>query len=140
MFHALRSRSRGQAALSLVFMIGGIALLVAITLALVAISFMNSTFAFQSANQALAAATSGVEDALLTFARNGTNFSSRSWNLPPNCSGNGCASVLMTQNGGVATIISTATVFSSQRKIQVVAALDQNTGQVSVLSWTVLTL
>lgn len=126
----------GQAALSLVFLIGGIALLVSVTLAVIAISFLNSTFAFQSANRAYANATSGAQDALLKLVRNESYSNLSGYSVPKDCTAN-CATVTINQvdpNKKV-EIISTATVFSSTRKIKVVASIDQNNGEVHVSSW-----
>lgn len=135
---------RGQAALSLVFLIGGIALLVSVTIAVIAISFLNSTFAFQSANRAYANATSGAQDALLKLARNDRFSDLTGYEVPYVASGciSNCAFVTVDQVdvGKQVEIISTATVFASTRKIKVVAAIDQNNGEVSVSSWTNLEL
>ncbi len=135
---------KGQAALSLVFLIGGIALLVAVTLSLVAINFLNSTFAFQSANKAMAEAMGGVSDALLLLARN-PRFSNAGYDVCVTGFVSDCATVTVTQNQDLpaswtATIVSTATVSASRRKIQAVAAISPITGQVSVASITILTL
>lgn len=126
----------GQAALSLVFLIGGIALLVSVTLAVIAISFLNSTFAFQSANRAYANATSGAQDALLKLVRNESYSNLAGYSVPKDCTAN-CATVTINQvdpNKQV-EIVSTATVFSSTRKIKVLASIDQNNGEVHVSSW-----
>jgi len=144
-FYILHSRQQGQAALSLIFLIGGIALLVAITLSLVAINFLNSTFAFQSANRAMASATSGAEDALIQLNRNSSFASPGGYTVPSGCEAGtaDCATVLVTQNSpgaNQATIMSTATSFASQRKIQVVVSIDPNTGQLNMVSWEVKTL
>lgn len=142
---ALRPRS-GQAALSLVFLIGGIALLVSVTMAVIAIGFLNSTFAFQSANRAYANATSGAQDALLKLARNDSFSDLTGYEVPyveGGCLSN-CAFVTVDQVDPYPSkrveIISTATVFSSTRKIKVVVAIDPNNGEVSVSSWTNLEL
>lgn len=136
-----KAESAGQAALSLVFLIGGIALLVSVTLAVIAISFLNSTFAFQSANRAYANATSGAQDALLKLARNDAFSDTNGYTVPKSCTSN-CATVVVTQitPSTQVEIISTATVFASTRKIKVVAAIDPNNGEVSVSSWTNLDL
>lgn len=133
---------KGQAALSLIFLIGGIALLVAVTLSLTAISFLNSTFAFQAANKAMSLATGGAEDALMQLNRNSAFSSIGGYSVPIGCA-NDCATVTVEQNSPAvnqATIVSTATSFASQRKIQVVVSIDPNTGQLSVVSWAVNTL
>lgn len=145
-FYFRGSARRGQAALSLVFLIGGIALLIAVTLSLVAINFLNSTFAFRSANRAMDLAASGAEDALLKLNRNPTFSDGGGYLVPTPCpeelQGN-CATVTVTQNSpssGQATIVSTATAFYSQRKIQVVVSIDQNTGQINIVSWAAQTI
>lgn len=135
---------RGQAALSLIFLIGGIALLVSVTLSLVAINFLNSTFAFQSANKAMAESMGGVSDALLQLARN-PQFSNAGYNVCITLPSSDCATVTVSQNQDLptswkATIVSTATVFASQRKIQAVAAINPLNGEVSVASITILIL
>ena len=135
---------RGQAALSLVFLIGGIALLVSVTIAVIAIGFLNSTFAFQSANRAYANATSGAQDALLKLARNDAFSDLVGYEVPYVDGGSlsNCAFVTVNQVdlSKQVEIISTATVFASTRKIKVIAAIDQNNGEVSVSSWTNLEL
>lgn len=139
--HKLRASLSGQAALSLVFLIGGIALLVSVTLAVIAISFLNSTFAFQSANRAYANATSGAQDALLKLARNDAFSDTVGYQVPKDCTSN-CATVLVTQisPSEQVEIISTATVFASTRRIKVVVAIDPNNGEIAVSSWTNLDL
>lgn len=135
---------RGQAALSLVFLIGGIALLVSVTIAVIAISFLNSTFAFQSANRAYANATSGAQDALLKLARDDSFSDLTGYQVPYVIGGclSNCAFVTVNQvdPSKQVEIISTATVFASTRKIKVVVAIDPNNGEVSVSSWTNLEL
>lgn len=135
---------RGQAALSLVFLIGGIVLLVSVTLSLVVINFLNSTFAFQSANKAMAEAMGGVSDALLQLARN-PQFSHLGYDVCVTNFISDCATVVVTQSQTLptswkATIVSTATVFASRRKIQAVAAINPLTGEVSVAALTILVL
>jgi hypothetical protein len=140
-YHLPPTFRRGQAALSLVFLIGGIALLVSITLSLVAINFLNSTFAFQSANKAMAEAMGGASDAILQLIRN-PQFASGGYQVCldfTNCTANS-ANVTVTQGSGQATIVSTATVSASQRKIQAVASIDPATGKINVASLTILTI
>src|SRR5512140_2528746 len=107
-FYILHSERKGQVALSLVFLIGGISLLVAITLSLVAISFLNSTFAFQSANKAMALAVSGAEDALLRLTRDSTFRAASPYSVCPTTD---CAAVTLSGGStGPVTIDSVATV------------------------------
>ncbi len=129
---------KGQAALSLVFLIGGISLFVAVTISLVAVSFLNSVFAFRSANIAMAGAMSGAEDALMRLARDNSFSSVGGYTVPSGCVA-GCPTVTVTQGSGQVIIISMATISLSTRKVRVVASVDQNTGQVSVASWTSIT-
>lgn len=68
----LKSNQSGQAALSLVLLVGGTVVLIAATLFFLIISFINSTFGFQAANQAWGLALSGGNDALLQLSRNPT--------------------------------------------------------------------
>ena len=59
-------------ALSLVLLVGGTVVLIAATLFFLILSFLNSTFGFQAANQARGLAISGANDALLQLSRNPT--------------------------------------------------------------------
>lgn len=62
----------GQAALSLVLLVGGTVVLIAATLFFLVISFVNSTFGFQAANKAWGLVISGLDDGLLQISRNPT--------------------------------------------------------------------
>lgn len=126
---------KGQAFLSLVFLIGTIVALIGITLAFFANSFIDTGYGYQASTQAEAIATSGAEDALLQLNRSGSSAPT-SYTLPV---GSSTATVTITQGSpstGYVTILSTATVSSRIRKINVVAALNASTSQVSVVSWT----
>lgn len=131
---------KGQAALSLVFLIGGIALLVSVTLSLVAINFLNSTFAFQSANKAMAESMGGISDAVLQLNRNPNFTNLGGYSVCVTNFSSDCATVTVTTASNLATIVSTAVVFTSRRKIQAVAAIDPSTGEVTVVSLAILTL
>ncbi|MDO8504566.1 MAG: hypothetical protein Q7S36_01810 [Candidatus Liptonbacteria bacterium] len=135
--------SRGQTALSLVFLIGGVALLISVTMTLVAMSFLNSTLSFQASNRAMALALSGAEDALLRLDRDPTfNSTSTGYIVPIGCAV-GCSNVIVTRDSpvvGQTTIDSTATILASRRKIRAVASIDQNTGLVSLVSMMIQTL
>lgn len=131
-------RRNGQAAISFVFIIGTIMLSIGVAVAVIAMSFLNSGYGFKFSNAAMAIATAGAEDALLRLARN-KDFSS-TYSVPVNSYS---ANVAVTQNSpssGQAKIISSATVFFQQRKIQVVVAVNGTTSEISVLSWQLLTL
>ncbi len=125
---------KGQAFLALIFLIGTIVALIGITLAFLANSFIDTGYGYQASTQAEAVATSGAEDALLQLNRSGSGAPS-SYSVPV---GSSTASVTITQgspSAGLVTILSTATVSSRTRKINVVAALNASTTKVSVVSW-----
>lgn len=133
---------RGQAFLALVFLIGGLALAVGITLAVVFNSVIDTAYGYRALTQAQAAATSGAEDALLQLDRN-SNFTA----APPGYSvavGSSTATVSVvagaagTPLAGFDTIVSTATVANRTRKVSVVAAVNASTSQVSVVSWQIV--
>lgn len=137
--HARRSRF-GQTALSTVFLIGGIIVLYATSLAVIGISFLNSAFGFQAANRALAVAAGGVHDAELQLMRN-KDFEDTSGycvpaaNLP--CP-SGYAEVRVTQGSGRATVTSDATVARRRRKLQANLSISTSTGAVVFTSSTPL--
>ncbi|HUX35435.1 MAG TPA: hypothetical protein VMV71_00185 [Candidatus Paceibacterota bacterium] len=134
------SPRRGQAALSFVFLIGIITLSIGVTVALLAASFLNSGYGFQSANKAMSLAYAGAEDALMRLARNKDFSSVSAYSVPV---GSDSASVTVNQNSpvtGEAKIISTATSFFQQKKIQVIVAINSTTGEVDVISWQSLAL
>ena len=133
-------RATGQAALSLVFLTGGIIVLVGLSLAFLAISFINSSFGFQSANKALAIASAGVYDALIQLVRN-KSFSG-SYCVPLPC-GQGSSSTTVSQNTpspGLVTIESQATSFVSRRKIKTIVSISSTTTQVNLVSWNLVQL
>ncbi len=127
--------SRGaQATLSLAILVGGTAVLIGLTLAFLTISFTNSSSGFQSAERALAVASAGADDALLRLVRN-KDYPSSQYELQV-----GTYTVkVVVQNASIAsnraTITAHATVGATQRKIEVVAEVNRNTGKVSVVSW-----
>lgn len=127
--------SRGQAFLALVIVIGGIVLSLGVTLALVTVSFINSTYGYQATQQAESAATAGAEDALLQLARNNTFSNIVGYSL---AAGSSTATITVNQNTpsvNFITVLSIATVSLRTRKIQVILSLNATTGQTSVLSW-----
>lgn len=143
--YSLQPRRNGQAALSLVFLTGGIILLVGLSLAFLAISFINSSFAFQSANKALATASAGVNDAMVQLVRNkifaGTYCVPSPPSIPP-CD-KGSANVVVSQNNpspGLVKIVSDATSFVSRRKIRAIVSINSTTTQVNLVSWDLVQL
>ena len=124
----------GQAVLSLVFLIGGIVVLVALTLAFLVTSFLNSTYGFQVGERAKVVAASGVYDALARLSRN-KDLSSSGYSVPL---GSDAAIVSVTQplpDTGLVTIVSTATVLNRTRTVRAVVSRDSNTGQIVLTSW-----
>ncbi len=134
-FQVPSSKRNGQTALSVIFVIGGLLVFAAISLAFLVLSLINSGYGYRSANQALALAQAGVNDALLVLTRN-KDFSG-SYVLPAN---DYSVTVTVTQSSGRATILSDVTVARYERKLQAVAAVNPVTGQVDLLSWSVLSL
>jgi len=130
------SRARvGQATLSLVFLIGGIIIMVGVSMAFLVTSFINSGSGYQAANQALAAASAGLDDALIQLNRNKDFENIAGYSVPV---GNIVVQVAVVQNspaGGQVTITADATVNQRRRKIQAVAAVNSSTGQVDMISW-----
>jgi hypothetical protein len=124
----------GQAALSLVFLVGGIVVLVGATLAFLAFSFISSGIGFQNAQKAYAVASAGATDSLLRLNRD-KDYSVSNTNVPI---GGDTASVKVEQNTpsqGLVTITSQASVAFYSRKISVVASVSSSTGQVNIISW-----
>lgn len=103
-------------------------------MAYLVISFINSGSGFQSANQALAAASAGADDAIMQINRN-KDFASTGYTVQVN--GNS-ASVSVSQNtpeAGQITILSESTVSRRKKKIQVIMSINSSTGQADMRSW-----
>jgi len=129
----MSDHSRGQAFLAVVFLIGGIVVFSGVLLAFLASTFIDSGYGYQASIVAEAAADSGAQDALLQLDRD-PNFSSTGYALAV---GSTTATVAVTQaspSKGYVTILSSATVSSRTRKIQVVVAEDDSTDLLSVIS------
>ena len=109
----------------------------AISLAFLVLTFINSGYGFRASNQALAVANAGVADALLLLERN--QGYSGSYSLPV---GTYTASVTVTQNSSAsqATVLATGSASRYVRKLQAVAGVNSTTGQVDLLSWAELAL
>lgn len=134
-FHLPPTR-RGQATLSFVILVGGIVALIGITVAFLATSFLNVGFGFDAGERALAVARAGNDDAMLRLVRD-KNFAS-SYDVPV---GAYTASVVVTQGApaaGQATIVSSASVAARGKKIQTVVSVSATTGQVTLVSSTLI--
>jgi len=127
-------RRKGQAFLALVFLIGGIIAAIALTLAVIILSSLNTSYGTQASESAEAAATAGVEDALLQLARSNTFSKPLGYTIQE---GSTTATVTVNNpsSAGQATILSVATVSGHIRKISVVLAENSATGQASIISW-----
>ena len=136
---------KGQAALSTIFLIGGIILLFGVSLALIAISFANSSIGFQAANRAEAIAQGGIRDAEIELLRN-KDFSDAGYCVPAaNVVNGACPSgyalVAVTQNSpstGKVTATADATVNRRRRKVQAIYVIGTST-EVLPISFTTLT-
>jgi len=121
----------GQTVLSLVVVIGGIVVLIGMSMIFLATSFVNSAYAFQASERAEATALSGVYDALMMLDRN-NSLTLSNQSVPV---GSNSATVTVTQNSGMATITSVAIVANRERVLRVVASVASSTGQAAVVSW-----
>lgn len=127
------SRRSGQAFLSTILLMGGIMVVISVTVAYLAISFMDSGYGLQSSQIADAVATAGANDAFLKLVRN--NAFSSNYALAVQ---NNTANITVTQNSpsqGLVTVLSVATVGGRTRKINLVVSVTSSTGQSSLVSW-----
>jgi len=127
---------QGQAFLSLVLLAGGAMVIIGLTLAFIATSFIDTGYGYQALTQAQAVAASGAQDALLQLDRN-TGFGNAGGYVYAVPVGSSTATVTVTQSApsaGFVTIHSTATIANRTRNMTVVASVNANTGQVSVVS------
>lgn len=134
-----RGARSGQMAMSLIFLIGGIMIIIGATLTFVVVSFLNSTYGYRDSSQALSLAQSGVDDAFLQLTRN-KDFSSAGYCVPDTGCGSGTATVSITQGSpvaGQATIISYASFNGRQRRVRAIAAVS-SLGEIKLLSWEIL--
>jgi hypothetical protein len=129
------SQRTGQAALATVFIIGSIVVLMGVTIAFFAESFVNSAYGFQAAERAQAVAYAGALDALMQLDRNKDFSSPGGYSVNV---GSNSATVTVTQDvsNSKVTITSSATVNFRQRKVVVVASVNSTTGQIFVVSWS----
>ena len=122
--------------MALVFLMGGIVLLIGVTIAFFVNSLIDTGYGYKALVQADAAAASGANDAMLQIARNYSTLPNPdSYNLVV---GSTTVSVTITQNSpsaGFATVLSTATVANRTRKINVILSINASTSQASMVSW-----
>lgn len=124
---------RGQAALSIVFLIGGIVFVAGISISLFAFSFLNAGFGFEAVQRITAANAAGISDALMRLDRSKI-FSSAGYTIPV---GEDTVTVTVTQ-GQPATNQATITAQTSlrfrSRTTQAVVQVHPTTGQLTLLS------
>jgi len=137
LYPASRTSRSAQAFLSLILLIGAIIIVVGTTITFITIAFIDSSYGFQAANQAEAAAESGIEDAQLGLIRYGGKFPVGGVNPYTITTLTGTASVSVYQMAeqDLVTVISASTVFFRTRKVQAVFSVDPGSGQVSQVSW-----
>ncbi len=129
-----RASRGGQAALSMVLLIGGIMVLIGFSLVFLSTSFINSAYGNRAAQQAQNVATSGAYDAMIQLARN-KDFSSGGYSVAV---GSSTATVVVTQDSpatGEVAIVSTATISLYKKTIRVVVSRNASTSQIVVVSW-----
>ncbi len=139
-FYILHSGRRGQATLSLVFLVGGLIVLVGVSLAFLIISFISSGYGFRVSNQALSVAMAGAEDAVMQVVRDKDFSSPSGYSVPVGSWSADVTVIANSPSSGQDTITSASTISGYQRKIQVVVAVVSSTGQVDVISWDQLAL
>lgn len=135
-----RASREGQAALSLVFLIGGIILFIGANLAFLVFAFVSSTYGFRAQNRAFMAAYGGVNDGVQQLIRNKDFSNDGGYSVSY---GTDSTAVTVSQNSpsaGFATIVSDATIFGRRRKLQGVASVDSTTGEVNLISFSQIAL
>lgn len=118
--------SRGQASISLVLLIGGIASAVIVTIALIAIGAIAAGFGADQQQRARGAAMAGIEDGVLRLTRNPAD--SGSFTV---FTSNATATVTISQNtpsAGLAAISSQASAGVRRVTLYGVYAIDPATG------------
>lgn len=119
----------GQAALSMILLIGGIISLIVITLIVMISSY--SSYAFYNTLKALAAANSGIDDALMRIVRDKSFSAPNGYTI--NIDGIEISVVVEQSVNGKVIIISSATFLSYNSKIKAIVSLDDN-GEVRLIS------
>lgn len=120
--------------MSTVLIVGGVMIVIAAAVAIIAATFVDSGYGLQASDRAESIATAGVNDAFLRLVRV-SSFSSSSYmvTVPE-----GSATVAVTQGSplaGEATVLSSATVGGRTRKINAVFGVSSSTGQVVLVLW-----
>lgn len=118
--------SQGQASISLVLLVGGLASAAVITIALVAISAINNGYGADQQQRARAAALAGIEDGAIRITRNPGDAGT--YSLP---SGVATATVTISPNtpsSGMNTVSSQASYGFRRVNLSAVYSVDPVTG------------
>lgn len=121
---------RGQAALSLVILVGGIIIAIGVGLAFIVGSSISASAAYQAGVRAEHVAVAGVSDAMLRLVRDRGFADVSGYTMPIDTYQ---ATVTVQQNvpsAGKATITSLARVSGYKRTLQVIVSIDQITGEI----------
>ncbi len=130
----LGNDAAGQAFLSTILVMGGIMIVVATTIAVLAATFVDSGYGLQASNKAESVATAGVNDAFLRLVRSSI-FSSSGYSVAVS---EGSATVTVTPSSpsaGETTVLSSAAVSGRTRKINAIFSISSSTGQVTLIFW-----
>lgn len=123
---------RGQATISLVLLIGGIASAIVIAIALISISAIGTGFGADAMQRSRAAALAGIEDGALRLARDTTD--SGTYTVSP---GNVSTTVTIypnTPSAGYSSVYSQATTGIRRTRLYATYSINPITGIVSLVS------
>ncbi len=126
-------RRTGQAALSLVVLVGGVVVAIGVGLAFIVGTSISASAAYQAGARAEQVAAGGVSDALLRLVRDRAFSATSGYTMPIDTYQ---ATVTVTQNSpasGQATITSLARISGYKRTLQAIVSIDQTTGEVSLV-------
>jgi hypothetical protein len=126
----------GQAALSLVFLIGGIVFVAGVTIALFAFNFINAGYGYEALQRIHASNAAGIADAILRLDRNKAVCSGGcSYTVPV---GSVTANVTISATGVPATDQATITAQTTSalrsRTVTAIVNIHPATGQITLLS------
>lgn len=123
---------RGQATISLVLLIGGIASAIVIAIALISISSIGTGFGADASQRSRAAALAGIEDGALRLARDTTD--SGTYTVSP---GNVTTTVTIypnTPSAGYSSVYSQATTGIRRTRLYATYSINPITGIVTLVS------
>jgi len=123
-------KRKGFSLLPVVLIAGIIVAEVGVALSFVMYLTNSASYGARLSQEAFYGARSGVNDAFLKIIRN-KDYSSPGYNLTV---GKSNVNVVVTNEIGIATIVSTGTVLNRQRKLQAVISIDAETGEASLFS------